>query len=118
MATRPLFGAATLHRLAHQSSGAVLQPQARSRARSKIDTLTLVFEQLLFLRMSYRFANADLAVVNAQMKATVRVRANPGLEYDRRAFSAVIGQRHENTGGAFLAYWVDFFHGACLPHKE
>jgi hypothetical protein len=68
--------------------------------------------------MSYRFADADLAVVNAQMKTAVRVRANPGFEYDRCAFSAVIGQRHEDTGGAFLAYWVDFVHDACLPHKE
>ena len=68
--------------------------------------------------MPYRFANADLAVVDAQMKATVRVRTNPGFKYDRRAFSAVIRQRHKNTGGAFLAYWVDFFHGAWLPHKE
>jgi hypothetical protein len=40
--------------------------------------------------MSYRFADADLAVVNAQMKTAVRVRANPGFEYDCRAFSAVI----------------------------
>ena len=78
----------------------------------------LVFEQFLFLRMSYRFTDADLAVVDAQMETTVRVRANPGFEDNRRAFSAVIGQRHEDTGGTFLAYWVDFFHGACLPHKE
>jgi hypothetical protein len=75
-------------------------------------------KQFLFLRMTYRFANADLAVVDAQTEAAMRVRANPGFEYDRRALSAVIGQRHEDTGGAFLAYWVDFFHGACLPHKE
>jgi hypothetical protein len=68
--------------------------------------------------MSYRFANADLAVVNAQMETALRVRANPGFEYDRCAFPAVIGQRHENTGGTFLAYWVDFFHVAYLPHKE
>lgn len=74
--------------------------------------------QILLLRMSYRFADADLAVVNAQMKTAVRVRANPRFEDDRRAFPAVIGQRHEDSGGAFLAYWVDFFHGACLPHKE
>jgi hypothetical protein len=48
-------------------------------------------EAILFLRMPYRFADADLAVINAQMKTTVRVRANPGFEYNGRAFSAVIG---------------------------
>lgn len=62
--------------------------------------------------MADRFADADLAVVDAQMEAAMWVRANPGFEYDRRAFPAVIGQRHEDAGRAFLAYGVDFFHGA------
>jgi hypothetical protein len=68
--------------------------------------------------MSYRFADADFPIVDAQMEAAKRIRANPGFEDDRRAFSAVIGKWHENSGSALLADWVDFFHGACLPHKE
>jgi hypothetical protein len=68
--------------------------------------------------MANRFAEADFAVVYAQIKSALRVGTDPRFKNDRRTLSALIGQRHEHTGCAFLAYGVDFFHDACLPHKE
>jgi hypothetical protein len=60
-----------------------------------------------------RFAKTHFPIVNAKAETALGVRAYPGFENDRGAFSAVIGQRHENTGVAFLANRVDFFHGAA-----
>jgi hypothetical protein len=99
-------------------SGCQRNPQPLPGTYRQIDTRACGFRQELFLRMRDHFAEAHFPIVDAKIETALGVRANPGFEDDRRAFSPIIRQRHENAGAAFLANRVDLIHGACLPHKE
>src|SRR6185436_13810156 len=51
----------------------------------------------LFLRLTYHLAQADLAVVDANVESTRRIRADPGFEGDRGAIPAVVRERDQDS---------------------
>src|SRR6476646_2012180 len=63
---------------------------------------------------AYHAAEADLAVVDAQVEAARRVVADPGLVGDWRAVASVVGQREQHALSA-LAARGKRFHPKALP---
>jgi hypothetical protein len=63
-----------------------------------------------------RLVSIDITVPDFQVKAAIRIGANPRLELNRSSLTAEVGQRYEVSGIAFLALGeIELFHGVLLP---
>jgi hypothetical protein len=56
-----------------------------------------VAASLLFVRRTHGPSEADLAVVDSQVEAAIRIAAHPRLVRDRRAIPAVVAERKERA---------------------
>jgi hypothetical protein len=63
-----------------------------------------------------RLVSIDITIPDFQVKAAIRIGANPRLELNGRTLTTEVRQRHEVSGIAFLTLGeIELFHGALLP---
>src|SRR5882672_1734927 len=71
----------------------------------------------LFLRLTHHLAEADLAVIDANVEATTRIGAYPGFERDRRAVPSIVREWDQDSGIALSAVGQLHFHETnSSPH--
>ena len=65
-----------------------------------------------------RFVEIDITIPDFQVKAAIRIGANPGLIFDRCPLTAKIRQGHQVSRFTLLAFGeINLFHGVHLPAK-
>jgi len=64
----------------------------------------------LLLRLFDLPTSANLPIVDANVKATLRIGADPGFVHDGRAISPIIRQWNENANFAFQTFRITVFH--------
>src|SRR5688572_28316162 len=84
--------------------------RSRGRALARHGSRAGQRRPVLLGRGTYRAAQADLTIVDADVEAACGVGADPGLVGDRGAISAVVRKWDQDTGGAFPAVRKIDFH--------
>src|SRR5690554_3480226 len=101
--------------LSRAAASSAASAATKGRPKTSKDLTCRTARARLLVALTDRATEADLAVVDPDVEAALRIRADPGLVGDRRAVTTVVRERQHVPLSTLLAPWVIHLHRHSSP---